>query len=80
MESLNKADVTLGEGLAQARRLSEKWNVSVYVLDSSATPGLHPGYWTLSLMSFSSNADARAACSWVGRSPGDTCYGREITG
>ena len=80
LQSLNKRDVPLADAYAMAGQLSAQWGVDVYVFDSSVTPGMNAGYWALTLISFPSNDAARAACSWVGRVPGDECYGRQITG
>lgn len=77
LASLNQDEVTLAKAGARARKLSTS-KAKVYVLDSTKTPGLNPGYWALVLMPFPTRAKAAAACSAVDRSVGGTCYPRLI--
>ncbi len=77
LASLNQDEVTLAKAGARARKLSTS-KAKVYVLDSTRTPGLNPGYWALVLMPFPTRAKAAAACSAVDRSVGGTCYPRLI--
>lgn len=77
LASLDQDKTALAKARARAARLSTS-KVRVYVLDSTATRGLNPGYWALVLMPFSTRAKAAAACTRVDRSVGNTCYPRLI--
>ena len=77
LASLDQDETTLAKARARARGLSTS-EASVHVLDSTATPGLNPGYWALVLMPYASRTKAVAACATVGRSAGGTCYPRLI--
>ncbi len=80
LDSMAKADGDARAARALADSLSTRYGVRVLVIDSSRYSGLNPGWWAVVLTGFTSNKQARAACSSVGRTPGDACYGREITG
>lgn len=77
LESLPQAEQTESMAQAQATSLSTGAG-SVVVVDSTAIPGLNPGYWALSLIGFSSSVEARDACARVQRSPGPSCYDRQV--
>lgn len=80
LDSMAQADGDARVARALADSLSTRYGVRVLVIDSSRYPGLNPGWWAVVLVGFDSNKEARAACASVGRTPGDACYGREITG
>lgn len=47
--------------------------------DSDETPGMTPGYWAVVDPTVrASKSEASAACARYGRSPGPTCYARQI--
>lgn len=77
LNSLPQAEVAESAAQAEATTLSSG-SATVVVVDSSAIPGLKPGYWAVSMVGFSSREQARDACSRVGRSPGATCYDRQV--
>lgn len=77
LASLDQDKTALAKARSRATRLSTS-KVRVYVLDSTNTPGLNPGYWALVLMPFPTRAKAAAACATVDRSVGGTCYPRLI--
>jgi hypothetical protein len=80
LDSISQTDGQFSEARSLADSLYGQYGVQVYVIDSSGYAGLNPGWWAVVLIGFSSNEEARAACSTVGRTPGDACYGRKIKG
>lgn len=80
LDSVSQNAGTLAEARTIASSLSSQYGVTVYVVDSGSYPGLNPGYWAVLMTGYSSNEQARASCSQVGRVPGDDCYGRKIRG
>lgn len=64
----------------QADEIAAKWNVAVSVVDTDQTSGLNGGWWAVVMTGFHTGAEARDACSRVGRDVGGSCYGRQITG
>ena len=77
LNSLPQAEKSEAEAQAEADALTSG-SAQVVVVDSSAIPGLNGGYWAVSMVGFSNNDEARAACGRVGRSPGSTCYSRQV--
>lgn len=80
LDSVSQSDGSLVEARAVANLVSAQYGATVYVVNSGSYPGLNSGYWAVVMIGYSSNEQARAACSQVGRVPGDDCYGRKITG
>ena len=69
------------KSLAEAQALASQLAVPAYdvvVVDSSSTPGLNSGYWAVSVVSFSSQDAASAACAAFSRAVGPACYPRLI--
>jgi hypothetical protein len=79
LASIEQTDAGLSRARSIADELHETYGVEVYVIDSDQYPGLNAGWWVVVLVGSDSNAQARAACSTVGRAPGGSCYGRLIT-
>lgn len=80
LDSFEQSESDISEARGLANRISTKYGVQVSVLDSGDYSGLNSGYWAVVLTGFSSNEQARAACSSVGREPSGACYGRHIAG
>jgi hypothetical protein len=70
----------IGVARTTANSIDQKYGISPSVIDSDSYGGLNPGYWVVVLTGYSSESEARAACTEVGRAPGNGCYGRHITG
>lgn len=79
LQSLPQSSTRLSGALRRAERLSTPGH-KVVVIDSSETPGLNGGYWTVAEVGFHSRADAVSACSAHGRPVGGSCYPRLVTG
>lgn len=73
-------DKPLSVARQQADEIATEWDVEVSVLDTDQTMGLNGGYWAVVMTGFGTGAEARDACSLVGRDVGGSCYGRQITG
>ncbi|MDN5564186.1 MAG: protein kinase [Luteococcus sp.] len=77
LESLEKSKYSYADAGAKAAGLTTS-GATVHVLDSDTTPGLHSGYWVLSVYPFGSRDDATAMCEQLGRSAGGKCYPRFV--
>lgn len=76
LDSLDQAKKSRGQAEAQAARMGQ-----VMVIDSTAVPGLRPGYWAIiSSRTYASSGAARSDCATYGRSASDWCYPRQVTG
>lgn len=73
-------DEPLSVARQQADEIAAEWDVDLSVLDTDQTMGLNAGYWAVVMTGFGTGAEARDACSLVGRDVGGSCYGRQITG
>lgn len=80
LDSIPQDDGGLNRARSVANDLHQRYGVDVYVIDSGRYKGLNPGWWAVVMVGFDSNAEARAACATVGRSPSGTCYGRQVKG
>jgi hypothetical protein len=78
LASIEQTDAGLIRARSIADELHETYGVDVYVIDSHQYQGLNAGWWVVVLVGSDSNAQARSACSTVGRAPGGSCYGRLI--
>lgn len=78
LESIPQRGGKLSHARSLANALHQKYGVDIYVIDSGDYEGLNPGWWAVVMIGFDSNAEARAACSSVGRSPSGSCYGRRV--
>ena len=79
LASISK-DEPLGVARQQADGIAAEWDVELSVVDTDQTPGLNGGWWAVVMTGFGTGAEARDACSRVGRDVGGSCYGRQITG
>lgn len=80
LDSIPQDDGGLNRARSVANDLHRRYGVDIYVIDSGRYKGLNPGWWAVVMVGFGSNAEARAACATVGRSPSGTCYGRQVKG
>lgn len=76
LESLEKSEHTSAYASQRAGQLSGGYGT--VVVDSSTIPGLRPGYWAVSVVGFSSQEAARAACRDMGYDLGGDCYERQV--
>lgn len=79
LESLEQPKTSLAEARATASQVSAEGGRPVYVLDSTRTPPLVPGYWAVVAGPHASEADALANCAIFGRSVGEECYARHLS-
>ena len=80
LESVPQNTGELSHARDLANHLHQQYGVEVFVIDSGDYRGLNPGWWAVVLIGFDTNAEARTACSLVGRSPSGSCYGRQVKG
>lgn len=80
LESIPQSGGELSHARSVANNLHQQYGADIYVIDSGDYKGLNSGWWAVVMIGFDTNAEARAACSSVGRSPSGSCYGRRVKG
>ncbi len=78
LESLPKATVSVQQALKRASDVRISRADAIDVLDTDTIKGFTPGYWALAVIGSTSKSEARELCEGLARTPGPTCYPRQV--